>query len=564
MFSLRFPCLVALSALLVGLTAGCSDDAAVPPPDGIALGGRISGLNDAGLVLARGAERLAIAPGQTKFSATPLPPGTLYQITVSQQPEGQRCSIFRGSGRIPETATVTDIRIVCASCRDGLPPVHEVPMVRAETSGGRLYLADVCDERLQLRGVNDQFIERYGPAFDLFTDDNLMAVTGGQRRAGANAIRIVWYPDGGPRDPDADGDRIGDVFGGSVAALDRRIQSVVDHGMVPILDIHDYTGADLTGADDDTDDPSDPLNRTVRWLLREDVRALLDRHAAYLLLNLLNEAGTCYLQTPEDSDPFFNNCTEAERFRFRDAYRDALSQLRAAGLRLPVIIDAPDFGQSLEVLRRVGPALMAGDDIDADTAGAQPNLMFSAHPYWYRYPPGLVDGSDGFDAAELRAHRDELRCAVGLPREGGLPCGFAANLALLLGEVASTQDGAEGESLPLPYRNILETAVDLDLDYLFWTWFNDFDADRTLTRVVQSPAGDCLPVTPPERNNCGLFRDGLPDFDGTDLTAFGRDAVFGLPDDALPGAPAADYRMATAPRSFSMIARDRYQLDTVP
>ncbi len=551
-------------ALLLLLTlVGCAGEDRPVTPDTLPLTGRVSGLTSEGLVLQQGAQRVPLAAGANTFTFEPLAVGGRYDLAVAEQPMDQRCSIFRGSGRAERT-TVDDIRVVCAQCAQDQTPVFETPQVRADPVSGRLYLMDVCNERLHIRGVNDQFIERYGPAFELFTDENLQAVTGDQRRAGANAIRIVWYPDGGPRDPDADGGRVGDVFGGSVAALDRRIQAVVDHGMLPILDIHDYTGADLTGADDDTNDPSDPLNRTVAWLLREDVRALLDRHAAYLVLNLLNEAGTCYLQAPGDSDPLFNNCTDTERFRFRDAYRDALATLREAGLRLPVIIDAPDFGQSLEVLRRVGAHLMAADDIAPETAGAQHNLMFSAHPYWYFYPPGRVDGSDGFDPAELRAHRDELRCAVGLPREGDLPCGTPANLALLLGEVASTQDGAAGESLPLPYRNILETAVALDLDYLFWTWFNDFDADRSLTQVIQAPQGDCLPVTPPERNNCGRYRDGLPDFVGSDLTDFGRVAIFGLDADAGDDVSPATYRLGHAPRSFSMRARDRFQVDVFP
>ncbi len=556
---------LSLPLLLLSLVLGaCDGGAGGGGTEGGRLEGRVSGLSTTGLTLQLGQATLPITPGQDDFATQPLPLNTRYQLTVAQQPDGQRCAVFRGSGRLDTPEPVTDVRVVCARCREDLVPVFETPTVVADPVSKRLHLVDICNERLQIRGVNDQFIERYGPAFDLFTDDNLQAVTGAQRRAGANAIRIVWYPDGGPRDPDLDGDRIGDVFGGSVAALDRRIQAVVDHGMLPILDIHDYTGADLTGIDDDSLDPDDPLNRTVRWLLREDVRAVLDRHAAYLVLNLLNEAGTCYLQAEQDSDPLFNNCTDTERFGFRNAYRDALSRLRAAGLRLPVIIDAPDFGQSLEVLRRVGAQLMESDDIDPDTAGAQHNLMFSAHPYWFRYPPGRVDGSDGFDAEELRAHRDELRCAVGLTREGGAPCGTPANLALLLGEVASTQDGAEGESLPLPYRNILDTAVGLDIDFLYWTWFNDFDAERTLTRVTQPPQGDCLPVTPPERNNCGLYRDGLPDFPGSDLTAFGRDAVFGLPEGADEDALPAPYRLGAAPRSFSMAARDRHAITPFP
>jgi len=78
------------------------------------LGGSIAGLTTGGLVLANGADTLAVAANATSFTMPKaVPYGTAYSITVNTQPTGLTCSVTRGMGVMPAQA-VTNVSVVCA------------------------------------------------------------------------------------------------------------------------------------------------------------------------------------------------------------------------------------------------------------------------------------------------------------------------------------------------------------------------------------------------------------------------------------------------------------------
>lgn len=143
-------------------------------------------------------------------------------------------------------------------------------------------------------------------------------------------------------------------YSATPAQLDQIIQAVVDRGMIPMVEIHNFTGKSLDGGDGDVNGNTDPLTAATNWFTRSDVLPILQKHSAYLLINFLNEVGNC---------GFAAECPdETLRNRFKDSYIAAVARMREANLLVPLVIDAPDFGQALDALRLTGPALLAADD----------------------------------------------------------------------------------------------------------------------------------------------------------------------------------------------------------
>ncbi|HEY6924377.1 MAG TPA: kelch repeat-containing protein [Steroidobacteraceae bacterium] len=85
-----------------------------PPPASYTIGGTISGLTVAGLVLANGGTTITVNSGATTFSfATALASGTAYAVTVQTSPNGLTCSVANGTGTVA-TANVSNIVVTCS------------------------------------------------------------------------------------------------------------------------------------------------------------------------------------------------------------------------------------------------------------------------------------------------------------------------------------------------------------------------------------------------------------------------------------------------------------------
>jgi hypothetical protein len=97
-----------ITANVTGILVTCS-------PSAVTLGGTITGLNAAGLVLQdNGADNLTIAANATTFRfPTPVAVGSAYAVTVFAQPTGQTCSVADGSSTA--TTDVTDIAVTCVA-----------------------------------------------------------------------------------------------------------------------------------------------------------------------------------------------------------------------------------------------------------------------------------------------------------------------------------------------------------------------------------------------------------------------------------------------------------------
>lgn len=79
------------------------------------LGGSISGLPSAGLVLANGSDRVSPAAGALSFTfATPVAEGGAYAVSVQTQPTGATCSVGSGIGTMG-TSNVVSVQVTCAA-----------------------------------------------------------------------------------------------------------------------------------------------------------------------------------------------------------------------------------------------------------------------------------------------------------------------------------------------------------------------------------------------------------------------------------------------------------------
>lgn len=102
----------ALAALAFLVLSGC--DSSDSDDRRFRLGGSISGLTTAGLVLASGDETLSMSAGATQFAFNAWrAPGSAYSVTVQSEPTGFTCSVANASGSIG-VADVSDVAVTCA------------------------------------------------------------------------------------------------------------------------------------------------------------------------------------------------------------------------------------------------------------------------------------------------------------------------------------------------------------------------------------------------------------------------------------------------------------------
>lgn len=77
------------------------------------IGGTITGLNSAGLVLANGSDTFPVPLGTSAYMMpTRQPMGSTYMVSVQSSPAGLSCQVIDGSGTMP-AAPVSNVNIVC-------------------------------------------------------------------------------------------------------------------------------------------------------------------------------------------------------------------------------------------------------------------------------------------------------------------------------------------------------------------------------------------------------------------------------------------------------------------
>ncbi|MBP6048827.1 MAG: cellulase family glycosylhydrolase [Chitinophagales bacterium] len=264
-----------------------------------------------------------------------------------------------------------------------------------------------CGDTILLKGVNYAVYNwGWNATENLFHEIAL---------SGANCVRIVWYKNNSAS------------AYSNLSLLDSAISRCVQQKMIPILELHDVTCSNDTTA----------IITTANYLTQNTVKTILLKYQKWLILNPVNEAG--YVQ--------WNGNNET---RFKLMYQTIISNLRNAGLNMPLMLDASDCGQHLNLWKNIGQALQTFDP--------KHNLIFSAHAYWSAY------------ANTSTAINHLLNDAA------------TWNIPIVLGEIANKQDDNAGNcSLNVDVAAVMQAAHNNQIGYLAWVWTNDNCAARQMT-----------------------------------------------------------------------------------
>lgn len=93
--------------------ANVDDVAVVCAPSTFTVSGTVSGLDTYGLVLTSRGEEIALAKDGRFVFFAPVPSGSSYSVKVDREPEGETCTVDRGSG-VVGAADVEDVVVKCA------------------------------------------------------------------------------------------------------------------------------------------------------------------------------------------------------------------------------------------------------------------------------------------------------------------------------------------------------------------------------------------------------------------------------------------------------------------
>lgn len=308
------------------------------------------------------------------------------------------------------------------------------------TNGKDLHLAN--GQKIILRGINYPLIDEGlgtlgNPAMYKTKIDEAA-------KTGANAMRIPWYSNGTHwLDINQPGTIENLVQNGTLSDI---IKYTYQKGMIPILELHD---PNLYGANGEIleyritcSNNWDYFNTVVRNFWKSDaIKNLIEENKEYLIINLANEFG--YAMWTGNSAQGMNV--------FEQNYNALISELRALNINVPIMIDAPDCGQSSSELLTKAESMLNADP--------RHNLIFSSHAYWYAYAN---------TEAAITAKINEID---------------SKNVNFIFGEIAKSQDvsGCGSHDITNIYTKILNQSCQKNIGWLAWTYTQDCHAARQMT-----------------------------------------------------------------------------------
>ena len=259
---------------------------------------------------------------------------------------------------------------------DSAPPPRATLYVKGHQ------LLDRCGEPVVLRGAN---------AGIAFPSDPQAQHLAQLSQTGANAVRLTFRVQ---------------YNNSSAADVDTALTAARKGGMFPIPALWDATG------------DWSKLGFCVDFWLKPAMVTVLKKHEAYTLLNLANEAGD-------------GSVTDAQ---FRQEYAAAIKKVRAAGLKLPIVIDAAGWGREESYIINNAAYLLAQDP--------EASLVFSWHPWDTKQPQGRYQ--QAFSDAKSKG------------------------ICLIVGEFSSL---GVNYTEPIAYATIMQLAQQSSIGWLWWWWY---------------------------------------------------------------------------------------------
>ena len=188
------------------------------------------------------------------------------------------------------------------------------------TLDGKLY--DANGNEFIPRGINNLHIY-----YDDNNDNNNQAYDALDNIAsfGFNSVRIVWEVDFLDRPTNDD-------------MLEKIIQRTIDLNMVPVVEIHDFTGST---------DKQALLNKGVKWWT--DRAALWQKYEKYLIIDIANEFGNHAM------------AYQGNRRAFPDIYKEAITRMRNAGIDNTLVVEPFEWAKDYTLIRDYGQEIYHHD-----------------------------------------------------------------------------------------------------------------------------------------------------------------------------------------------------------
>ena len=262
-------------------------------------------------------------------------------------------------------------------------------------SDGRLY--DANGNEFIIRGVNSGVVWYLAGSHDKIGIRSMDYIA----ETGANALRIAW---------ERNTRRLG-LPADSTELFIEAVSKAIEREMVVIVSLWDGGGSN---------DVSD-LMANVDWWLQDKIKQFLNENRKYVLLNISNEWGGHNLAG----------------FRWAQAYQQAITALREAGVKNTLIIDASGWGQNMTPIRYYAKMLLEHDP--------DRNVVFSVHMYGSWNNP------------------DDITKNLGWAVENKIP--------LIVGEFGyNYNDGNNNLGCRVDVDRILAECERLGIGWLAWSW----------------------------------------------------------------------------------------------
>lgn len=285
-----------------------------------------------------------------------------------------------------------------------------------ETNGTKII--DPCGNEFIMRGVNYSLADDWNFPGNLNNGKELSAQI---IQANPNTVRIQWYVDyGQPARPQL-----------TLTGLDSVISRFAAADIATVLEIHDFTHIHTDTALFNT--------QVIGWWTSQAVLELIEKHQSHLFVNVANEYGPAMYPAPNYT---LNPNYAAEITRWITHYKNVITRLRNAGIEVPIMIDAPNYGMDYQVVINNATVFNNHDPLN--------RIVMSCHAYWNETAGGM------------ESIVNQLA---------------ALTVPVVFGEVGNVDFSCNA----IQMNSLLAKAQEKQMGWLAWTWNRDECAVRNMT-----------------------------------------------------------------------------------
>ncbi len=291
------------------------------------------------------------------------------------------------------------------------------------TNGNKI--TDPCGNEFIPRGVNYSLADDWNFPGNLNNGKELSSQI---ILANPNTVRVQWYVDyGQPSRPAL-----------TLTGLDSVISRFAAADIATVLEIHDFTHIHTDTALFNT--------QVVGWWTSQPVLDLIEKHQSHLFVNVANEYGPAMYPAPNYT---LNPNYAAEVAVWVTHYKHIITHLRAAGIEVPIIIDAPNYGMDYQTVISNAAGFNNHDPLN--------RIIMSCHAYWNETANGMESIVNQLSALTV---------------------------PVIFGEIGNVDFACD----PIQMTSLLEACQDQNMGWLAWTWHRDECPTRNMTANETNPS----------------------------------------------------------------------------